>query len=92
MSALQQAADAIRDGLKAVRSANAENGRKQAQLDALASRAEDRTIVLKAMVSDSEDADLGQVASELAQRQATLQASYSTFAQLSKLSLADYLR
>lgn len=91
-AALEQAIGEFQNGLKALGAVNAENGRKQAQVETLGTRAEGRTLLLKELVSGNEDADLGQVAIELAHQQTALQASYSIFAQLSKLSLASYLR
>jgi len=92
MVALENAVALLDTGLKSLRAVSAENGRKQQQVETLGDRATERTILLKGMISDNEDADLGQVAVELAQHQTTLQASYSIFAQLTRLSLGDYLR
>jgi len=47
--------------------------------------------VLNDIIAANEDADLGQVAVDLAQQRATLEASYSVFAQLSQLNLTKYL-
>jgi flagellar hook-associated protein 3 FlgL len=55
-------------------------------------RAGDRSTLLQGIIQDNEDADLGQVAIDLAQQKTMLQASYSVFAQLSGLSLSSYLR
>jgi flagellar hook-associated protein 3 FlgL len=89
---LSKAAGQIETGLASLRTVNAENGRKQAQVEALGSRAGDRSLLLQGIITDNEDADLGQVAIDLAQQKTTLQASYSVFSQLSGLSLASYLR
>ena len=78
--------------LSGVRAVNAGNGRRQAQVETLATRADERTLVLSDIISRNEDADLGQVAIDLAQQKAMLQASYSVFAQLSELSLVNFLR
>jgi len=90
-TALEQAIANIDTGLRTMRAASAENGRKQAQVETQGERAADRTVLLKDLISHNEDADLGQVAIDLAQQQTALQASYSVFAQLSKLTLASYL-
>ncbi len=92
MAALTQAAGEIDAGLSALRAVNGENGRKQAQAETLATRATDRSLLLQDIISRNEDADLGQVAIDLAQQKTMLQASYSVFGQLSGLSLASYLR
>lgn len=92
MAALELAVGGMDEGLKQMRALSAENGRKQVQVETLGARASERTLLLNELISGIEDADLGQVAIELAQQQTALQASYSIFAQLSKLSLASYLR
>lgn len=91
LTALNDAIGKIKDGLGTLRGANAENGRRQAQVETLATRADDRALILKDLISKNEDADLAQVASELTQRRTTLEASYTVFAQLSSLSLVKYL-
>ncbi|MET1754385.1 flagellin [Novosphingobium sp. RD2P27] len=89
---LSDAIKQIESGLIDIRSINAENGRKQAQIETLGTRSEDRAILLKELISRSEDADLAEVGSELKMRQTVLEASYSVFSQLSGLSLVQYLR
>jgi flagellar hook-associated protein 3 FlgL len=88
---LSKAAGEIDTGLNGLRAVNAENGRKQAQVDTLAARATDRATLLQGIISGNEDADLGQIAIDLAQQKTILQASYSVFSQLSSLSLVNYL-
>lgn len=88
---LSQAAGQIDTGLSGLRAVNADNGRKQAQSETLGTRATDRSTLLQGIIGDNEDADLGQVAIDLAQQKTMLQASYSVFAQISGLSLASYL-
>jgi flagellar hook-associated protein 3 FlgL len=92
LTALTTAAGQIDTGLVNLRAANGENGRKQAQAETLATRATDRSTLLQGIISTNEDADLGQVAIDLAQQKTMLQASYSVFGQLAGLSLASYLR
>lgn len=89
--AIRVAIGQIDTGLTDVRAINAENGRKQNQVEALQDRAEDRTILLTEVIGKVEDADLGQVAIDISQRQTILEASYSVFSQLSSLSLARFL-
>jgi flagellar hook-associated protein 3 FlgL len=90
--ALREAMTQLEDGLVEIRSINAENGRKQAQTESLGSQAEERAILLKDIISRSEDADLTEIASELTQRRTVLEASYSVFSQLSGLSLLRFLK
>lgn len=92
IESLTQAASQIDTGLTSLRAVNAENGRKQAQAETLGTRAVDRATLLRGIISGNEDADLGQVAIDLAQQKTILQASYSVFSQLSGLSLVSYLR
>jgi len=91
-ASLAQAAGEIDAGLSSLRAVNAENGRKQAQSETLATRAAARSTLFSEIIVRNEDADLGQVAIDLAQQKTMLQASYSVFAQISGLSLSNYLR
>lgn len=90
-TALQDAVAQIDTGSVGLRSVNAENGRRQARMEVLGERAEQRALLLNDIISANEDADLGQVAVDLAQQKATLEASYSVFAQLTQLNLTRYL-
>lgn len=91
-AALTTAIGQLDQGLTTVHSVNAGNGRNQAQADTMATRASDRVDLLNSIISRSEDADLGQIAIDLAQNKSVLQASYSVFSQLSGLSLGNYLK
>lgn len=90
-TALQQAVAQLNGGLNDVSTVNADNGRKQNQVEDLTKRGQDRSLLLQKVIEDNEDADLGQVALDLSQQQTVLQASYSVFSQLSGLSLVKYL-
>ncbi|HUD31189.1 MAG TPA: flagellin [Novosphingobium sp.] len=90
--AISDALDLLDTGIAQVRSVNARNGRKQAQVETLSTRAGDRVDLLKGVIGSVEDADLGQVAIDITQRQTILQASYSVFAQLNSLSLVKFLK
>lgn len=90
-TALNTALGQIDSGLAQLRTVNADNGRKQAQVETLTTRAQDRAILWQDIVSRNEDADLAQVAIDLTRQQTMLEASYSIFAKLSKLSLTAYL-
>ena len=92
LDTLRTALGQVDAALAGVRAVNADNGRRQAQVETLGIRAQERTLILKDIISRNEDADLGQVAMDLAQQKAMLQASYSVFAQLSELSLVNFLR
>lgn len=92
MAALQQAVSQIDAGLAGLRDVNAQNGRKQNQVETLTTRGEERSLLLKGVIESNEDADLGQVALDLAQQKTVLEASYSVFSQLSGLSLVSFLR
>lgn len=90
-TALQGVVSKLNDGLKQLGAVNADNGRKQNQVDDLTSRGEERSLLLQQVIEDNEDADLGQVAIDLSQQKTVLEASYSVFSQLSSLSLVKYL-
>ncbi|MEP9359762.1 flagellin [Sphingomonas sp. KR3-1] len=92
MDAIKEAVSKLDTGLGDLRAVNADNGRKQNQVDTLADRGDARAVVLKGVIQDNEDADLGQVAIDLAQQKSVLEASYSVFAQLSGLNLTNYLK
>lgn len=92
MAALTKAVGEIDTGLATVRAVGADNGRRQAQAETMATRAGERSALLARVISENEDADLGQIAIDIAQNKAVLQASYSVFSQLASLNLGDYLR
>jgi flagellar hook-associated protein 3 FlgL len=91
-AALSTAIDGLGRGITQLQNVNADNGRKQAQVETLNTRAEQRAVLMTDIISRYEDADLSQVALDLSQRKSMLEASYSVFSQLSRLSLASYLR
>jgi flagellar hook-associated protein 3 FlgL len=91
-TAITAALDLLDTGITGLRSVNAANGRKQAQVETLSTRAQDRVDLLTGVIGSVEDADLGQVAIDISQRQTILQASYSVFAQLNSMSLANFLK
>ncbi|MEN2786137.1 flagellin [Sphingomonas qilianensis] len=92
LDAMKQALNELEVGLKDVRSLNANNGAKQNQVETLSVRAGEREVMLKTVIGNAEDADLGQVALDVANYQTLLASSYSVFSQISALSLANYLR
>lgn len=91
-SAMTSAADQIQKALAGVRSIDGDNGRKQALVESLGTRVQERSTLLKGVIADAEDADYAQLSTELDQQQQVLKASYSVFSQVSKLSLTDYIR
>ncbi len=91
LATLETALDQLDVGLTDLRTANATNGQNQNRLDTLSSRAEERTTLLTELIGGVEDADLSQVALDLSNRQTTLEASYSVYAQLQDMSLVNYL-
>lgn len=92
LSALKTAAAQIGTALDGVRALNARNGENQAAAESAIARAQDQSKLLTGIVSDAEDADLGQVATRLANQKSLLETSYAIFGQLSSLNLASYLR
>jgi flagellar hook-associated protein 3 FlgL len=88
---LQTAIAQIEDGLKGVRSVNAQNGDLMNHVDALGQRSADRSKLLTQVVGDAVDADLGQVSLDITSRTTILNASYSVFSQLQNLSLVNFL-
>ena len=90
-AALKTVLGQLDTAVSTVRNVNAQNGRNQAQVETLGARADQRSTLYQSIISTNEDADLGQVAVDLAQQQAVLQASYSVFSKLSGLSLANYI-
>lgn len=92
MDALKKAVGELGVGIDSLRAVNADNGRKQNQVETLTTRGEQRSLLLESVIETNEDADLGQVALDLAQQKTMLQASYSVFSQLSDLSLVNYIR
>jgi flagellar hook-associated protein 3 FlgL len=90
-TALQNVVGQLDGGIKQLGAVNADNGRKQNQVEDLTSRGESRSLLLQQVIQDNEDADLGQVAIDLSTQKTVLEASYSVFSQLSSLSLVKYL-
>ncbi|AQR73635.1 flagellin [Sphingomonas sp. LM7] len=92
LDALKQAIGQLGTGIDSLQAVNADNGRKQNQVETLTTRGDARSLLLESVIETNEDADLGQVAIDLAQQKTMLQASYSVFSQLSDLSLVNYIR
>ena len=67
-------------------------GTKMNRLDLAAGRTEVRQLGLESLLSRSEDADMAEVVSDLAQQQFVYQTALAVNAQVLRLSLMDYLR
>lgn len=92
LKAMTDAVGQLDAGLTVVRSVAADNGSRQAQAETMVTRATDRGDLLASVISTNEDADLGQIAIDIAQNKTVLQASYSVFSQLAGLNLGAYLK
>lgn len=92
LDAMKQAINELEVGLKDVRGLNANNGAKQNQVDTLGVRAGERAVMLETVIGNAEDADMGQVALDISNHETVLASSYAVFAQISAMSLANYLR
>jgi flagellar hook-associated protein 3 FlgL len=90
-TALADAIAQIDKGLLSVRAVNADNGRRQGQVETAVIRSGENSNLLDQVISTNEDADLGQISIDLTLHQSILQASYSVLGRLSNLSLANYL-
>lgn len=91
-TALGTVVEQLQTGLGSLRAVNAENGRRTSQIENVINSGEQRKTLLTGVIGANEDADLGQVATDIAQQKTILEASYSVFSQLSGLSLVQYLR
>ena len=88
---ISRAIEILDDGATALNFSRAELGARQQSLDVLQDRIESETIDLKSALSLEIDADLATTISELTARQAAFEASLRTAAQISRLSLLDFL-
>lgn len=91
-TALETAIGRIQNGLSSLRDVGGENGRRQSQVETLATRAGQRAQLLRNVIGDAEDADLGQIAIDLSRNKTIMEASYSVFSQLAGLNLGNYLK
>lgn len=91
-TALNTVVEQLQTGLGSLRAVNAENGRRTSQIENVINSGEQRKTLLTGVIGANEDADLGQVATDIAQQKTILEASYSVFSQLSGLSLVQYLK
>lgn len=91
-TAMATAIDRAETGLAKVAALNAANGRRQVRVDMLEQRSDARSLVLGDLISRHEDADMAELAADIASQRAMLEASYAVFRQVSQLSLVQYLR
>lgn len=80
------------DAFDTINAAMAENGSRQARVEASIRSHEDRSSYLTTMIADLEDADMAEAATRLTTAQNAIEVSARTFASLSQLSLLPYLR
>jgi len=90
--AMASAVDQAANGLADVATLNAANGRRQVRVDMLEQRSDARSLVLGDLISRHEDANMAELAADIASQRAMLEASYTVFRQVSQLSLVQFLR
>ena len=71
--------------------ARADLGARTLSLDTIHSRLQDEDVQLRQTLSEEIDADLAEVISELANKQAAVEASLRLIGQTAQLSLLDFL-
>ncbi|MCR9129522.1 MAG: flagellin [Alphaproteobacteria bacterium] len=80
------------DAFDTINDAMAENGSKQARIEASIRGHQERSDYLTQMIADLEDADMAEAATRLTQAQTAVEVSARTFASLSQVSLLPFLR
>lgn len=91
MDGLKTAMGQLDQGLTDLRAVDAKNGDMMNQVEALGGRADARANLLTDVIGDAEDADMGQVATDISTRTSILNASYAAFQKLNGLSLLNFL-
>jgi flagellin-like hook-associated protein FlgL len=87
----ERASALVDDRIEDINYVRAGVGARQQGLDAISLRLEDESIQLKSGLSDEVDVDLAEAISNLVARQAAFQAALQTTAQISRLTLLDFL-
>jgi flagellar hook-associated protein 3 FlgL len=87
----ERASALVDDRIEDINLVRAGVGARQQGLDAINVRLEDETVQLKSGLSDEIDVDLAEAISNLVARQAAFQAALQTTAQISRLTLLDFL-
>ena len=80
------------DAVETINDAMAENGSKQARIEAFIRGHQERSDYVTQMIADLEDADMTEAATRLNQAQTAVEISARTFASLSQVSLLPFLR
>jgi flagellar hook-associated protein 3 FlgL len=91
MNGIQTAMGQLDQGLTGLRGVDAKNGDMMNQVEGLGKRADARADLLTNVIGDAEDADMGQVATDISTRTTILNASYAAFQKLNNLSLLNFL-
>jgi flagellar hook-associated protein 3 FlgL len=81
----------VGSALESVQSHISQNGLRQQRVDTLEKELESNTDFLKVFISDIEDVDITEAITRLNNDQTALEASYRVVAQLSNLSLVDFI-
>jgi len=92
LTALSSVAKKLESGISTVRNINSGNGLRQNLLQQNEDMAQARQALFDEAASNVEDADLGQVAINISNYRAALEASFSLMGRLQNLSLANFLR
>lgn len=87
----ERAVGLLDDAVQSLNFSRAELGARQQGLDILSNRLDTENVDLNQALSDQHDVDFVQVVSELAARQASFEASLRSTAEISHLSLLNYL-
>jgi flagellin-like hook-associated protein FlgL len=87
----ERASALVDDRIEDINFVRAGVGARQQGLDAISLRLEDETVQLHSGLSDEIDVDLAEAISNLVGRQAAFQAALQTTAQISRLTLLDFL-
>lgn len=87
----ERAAALVDERIEDINFVRAGVGARQQGLEAITLRLEDETVQLKSGLSDEIDVDLAEAISNLVARQAAFQAALQTTAQISRLTVLDFL-
>jgi flagellin-like hook-associated protein FlgL len=87
----ERAAALVDERIEDINFVRAGVGARQQGLEAISLRLEDETVQLKSGLSDEIDVDLAEAISNLVARQAAFQAALQTTAQISRLTVLDFL-
>ena len=91
LAALQAAVGQLDAAVPQIRALASVNGARQAQVETLATRADDRKTLLESIVAKNEGVDYGQLSIDLETQKQLLDISSSVFVQITRMSLASYL-